>query len=71
MSSIEWKVDENIAVLTMMAGENRFNIAFCNEMLAALDDIEKKTQVNALVVTATHEKIWSNGMDLEWLVPAP
>ncbi|MGA9048327.1 MAG: enoyl-CoA hydratase/isomerase family protein [Dehalococcoidia bacterium] len=70
MSSIEWKVDENIAVLTMNAGENRFNIAFCNEILTALDDIEKKTQANALVVTATHEKIWSNGMDLEWLVPA-
>jgi enoyl-CoA hydratase/carnithine racemase len=70
LSSIEWKVDENIAVLTMNVGENRFNLAFCNEMLAALDDIEKKTNVNALVVTATHEKIWSNGMDLDWLIPA-
>ena len=70
MSSIEWKVDENIAILTMNIGENRFNLAFCNEMLAALNDIEKKTNVNALVVNATHEKIWSNGMDLDWLIPA-
>jgi enoyl-CoA hydratase/carnithine racemase len=39
-------------------------------MLAALDAIEKKEEVNALVVTASDAKIWSNGMDLDWLVPA-
>ncbi len=70
MPSIDWTVDENIAVITMNRGENRFNIAFCNEMMAALDAIEKKEEVNALVVTASDAKIWSNGMDLEWLVPA-
>ena len=70
MPSIDWTVDENIAVITMNRGENRFNIAFCNEMLAALDAIEKKEEVNALVVTASDAKIWSNGMDLDWLVPA-
>jgi Delta3-Delta2-enoyl-CoA isomerase len=70
MSLIEWHIDENIAVLSMDSGENRFNIQFCSEMLAALDDIEKNTKANALVVTASHEKIWSNGMDLDWLVPA-
>jgi enoyl-CoA hydratase/carnithine racemase len=68
--SIDWKVDENIAILTMNSGENRFNIQFCSEMLAALDDIENKTSVSALVITSGHEKIWSNGMDLDWLVPA-
>lgn len=70
MSSVEWTVDENIAILTMNSGENRFNIKFCSEILAALDDIEKKTSVNALVVRSSHDKIWCNGMDLEWLVPA-
>jgi Delta3-Delta2-enoyl-CoA isomerase len=70
MPSIDWTIDENIAVITMNRGENRFNIAFCSEMMAALDAIEKKEEVNALVVTASDAKIWSNGMDLEWLVPA-
>jgi Delta3-Delta2-enoyl-CoA isomerase len=70
MPSINWKIDENIAVITMDRGENRFNLAFCNEMMAALDAIEKKEEVRAVVVTATDPKIWSNGMDLEWLVPA-
>jgi enoyl-CoA hydratase/carnithine racemase len=70
MSLVEWSVDENIALLTMKSGENRFNMGFCNEFLTALDDIEKKTAVNALVVRSADEKIWCNGMDLEWLVPA-
>jgi enoyl-CoA hydratase/carnithine racemase len=70
MPSIDWKVDQNIAIITMNRGENRFNIAFCNEMLAALDAIEKIKEVSALVVTASDAKIWSNGMDLDWLVPA-
>lgn len=70
MSLVEWSVDENIALLTMKNGENRFNMGFCNELLKALDDIEKKTAVTALVVKSADEKIWCNGMDLDWLVPA-
>ena len=70
MGSIDWTVDENIAILTMNYGENRFNIKFLSEMLTALDDIEKKTEVKALVVHSGDQKIWSNGMDLEWLIPA-
>jgi enoyl-CoA hydratase/carnithine racemase len=70
MPLIEWSIDENIALLTMKSGENRFNLGFCNELLKALDDIEKKTAVNALVVRSADEKIWCNGMDLDWLVPA-
>ncbi len=70
MSLVEWSVDENIALLTMKSGENRFNMVFCSELLKALDDIEKKTTVTALVVKSADEKIWCNGMDLDWLVPA-
>jgi len=70
MPLIEWSIDENIALLTMKSGENRFNLGFCNELLKALDDIEKKTAANALVVRSADEKIWCNGMDLDWLVPA-
>jgi enoyl-CoA hydratase/carnithine racemase len=70
MSLVEWSVDENIALLTMNSGENRFNMGFCSELLKALDDIEKKTSVNALVVKSADAKIWCNGMDLDWLVPA-
>lgn len=35
----------------------------------ALDHVEKQTDANVLVVRGAHEKIYSNGIDLEWLVP--
>lgn len=70
MPLVEWTLDENVAVLTMNSGENRINIEFLSALLQALDDIEQKTQANALVVKAADEKIWCNGMDLNWLVPA-
>ena len=70
MAPVEWTVDENVAILSMNNGENRFSIAFCNELLKALDEIEKNASVNALVVKSGDAKIWCNGMDLDWLVPA-
>jgi len=70
MSLVEWSVEGNVALLSMSNGENRLNIEFAEAMLQALDDIEKKTAASALVVTSRHEKIWSNGLDLEWLMPA-
>ncbi|KJS30271.1 MAG: hypothetical protein VR64_16285 [Desulfatitalea sp. BRH_c12] len=70
MAMYEYSVDDNVAVLTMNNGENRFNLDTIAAFTQALDDIEHKTDVNALVVTSSHEKIWSNGIDLEWLMSA-
>jgi enoyl-CoA hydratase/carnithine racemase len=70
MSAIEYGVHENIAVITMKSGENRFNPSFLDEFLSVLDQVERKTRAKTLVVTSAHEKIFSNGIDLEWLVPA-
>ena len=70
MALVEWTLDEQVAVLTMNSGENRINLKFLNELLKALDDIEKTTAATALVVKAADAKIWCNGMDLDWLVPA-
>ena len=70
MALIEYVQDDNVAVLTMNSGENRFNFSFFEAFLAALDEIETQTDATALVVTSANEKIWSNGIDLEWLGPA-
>jgi enoyl-CoA hydratase/carnithine racemase len=70
MALVEWTLDENVAVLTMNSGENRINLRFLGELMQALDDIEHKTGADALVVKAADPKIWCNGMDLDWLVPA-
>ena len=69
MAAIEFRLDERVAVLTMDDGENRFNIPFLEAFLQALDQIEADTDANALVVTSSHEKIFCNGIDLDWLIP--
>jgi len=58
-----------VAIITMDEGENRLNLDFLTKFMDALDHVEKQTDANVLVVRGAHEKIYSNGIDLEWLVP--
>ncbi len=69
MSVTEWTLEKKIAVVTLNDGENRFNPPFIEGFLETLDRIEAETDACTLVVTASHEKIFSNGIDLDWLVP--
>jgi enoyl-CoA hydratase/carnithine racemase len=67
MGMYEYMLDEQVALLTM--NENKFNINSVTEFLSVLNKIEKDTDAKALVVRSSDEKIWSNGLDLEWLLP--
>ncbi len=69
MSLVTYAVKEHVATITLNDGENRFNPDFINAYLGVLDEIEDATDATTLVVTSSHEKIFSNGIDLEWLVP--
>jgi enoyl-CoA hydratase/carnithine racemase len=69
MSLVAYRIEDHIAVLSMNSGENRFNPSFLGSFLGALDQIESRTEATTLVVHSTHEKIFSNGIDLQWLVP--
>jgi enoyl-CoA hydratase/carnithine racemase len=66
---VEIKLEDNVAIVTLDEGENRLNLDFLTKFLEALDHVEKHTDANVLVVRSAHEKIFSNGIDLEWLMP--
>ncbi len=69
MSLVEYTIDGSIAILTWNSGENRFNPDFFQAHLDAMADIEENTDARVLVIRSANEKIWSNGIDLEWLAP--
>lgn len=48
--------------------QNRFNTPFMNEILAALDELEKDDNTRAVVVTAVQEKYFSTGLFLDWMM---
>lgn len=61
---IDQRVVDDVTVLCMTAGENRFNLPFVEAMTAAVD--EAAGRAKPLVITA-EGKFFSNGLDLEWL----
>jgi enoyl-CoA hydratase/carnithine racemase len=69
MAVVEFELDKKMAMVILNDGENRFNPNFLEGFLGVLDRIEKDTDANVLVVTSSHEKIFSNGIDLDWLLP--
>ncbi len=58
--------NDAIFVLDLGDGENRFNPDSLDALEGCLDEIEAAPPPRALVTTATG-KIWSNGLDLEWM----
>ncbi len=58
----------HVFVLTMNAGENRFNRHSVDALNAALDEVEATTGPAALVTTGGTEKFYSNGLDLDWMM---
>lgn len=69
MATVEYALEDKTALLTLNAGENRFNPDFIHAVLGALDRIETETDAATLVVRSSHEKIFCNGIDLDWLTP--
>ncbi len=58
---------EEVFVIQMDDGENRWNTTFVREFAKALDEVEASTGAAALVTSSTSDKFFSNGLDLEWL----
>lgn len=69
MAKVDYALKQHVALVRMNDEENRFNPPFLDAFLAVLDEIEVQTDARVLVVHSAHEKIFCNGIDLEWLAP--
>lgn len=69
MARVDYTLDAHVAIVSLNDGENRFNPTFLDAFLGVLDQVEAETDARTLVVRSSHEKIFSNGIDLEWLAP--
>ncbi len=58
---------DDVFVLHMRNGENRFNLEFFSAFHAALDEVEKSEGPGALVTTG-EGKFYTNGIDLTWMM---
>jgi enoyl-CoA hydratase/carnithine racemase len=58
--------DANVFVLDLGDGENRFNPDSVGVLNGLLDEVVAAASPRALVLSATG-KIWSNGLDLDWV----
>lgn len=70
MALVDYTIDANVALMTWNNDENRFNPTFLTAITETMDEIETGTEASVLVVQSAHKKIWSNGLDLDWLMPA-
>jgi len=64
---IDYTMNEQVAVVSMNSGENRFNLKFFEAFNKVLDEVENESAANVMVVKSSDAKIWSNGIDLDWL----
>jgi len=67
---IELDREDNVFVLRMREGENRFSLDWLTDVNAALDRVQA-TEGPVALVTTGDGKFYSNGMDLDWLATAP
>ena len=58
---------DDVFVLDLGEGENRFTREWMTSVTEALDEVDAAEGPRALCTVATG-KIWSNGLDLDWLV---
>ena len=70
MSTMNLRLEDNIHILTLTNGdnENSFTLEVLKEYLAVFDEVEAYAGNTALVVTSDHEKTWSNGINLPWMM---
>ena len=67
MAVVQWRKENNIAIVEMCNGPNRMNETFQNDMNLCLDQVEADTEIQSVILTSTDEKNFSQGIDVEWI----
>jgi enoyl-CoA hydratase/carnithine racemase len=69
---VEIEAAQSTRIIRMNSGEeNRFNRGLVDALFRALDEIERDGGARSVVFTGAHEKYFSNGLDLAWLITQP
>ncbi len=70
MSYYELTKEGNVFILTMTNGDddNRFTSDVLIELNKHLDEMENSEGNAAMILTSTHEKTWSTGIHLDWML---
>uniref|UniRef100_A0A7S3NYW3 Uncharacterized protein n=1 Tax=Euplotes crassus TaxID=5936 RepID=A0A7S3NYW3_EUPCR len=64
---VELRNHKGIFILYLNTEENRFNSTSINKIHECLDEVEKYEGDTCLITVSTSKKIWSNGLDLDWM----
>lgn len=67
MSVIDWRKENGVAVVEMCNGPNRMNLAFTERMNQCFDEVLADGDIQAMILTSTDEKNFSQGVDVEWI----
>ncbi len=70
MATMKLELKEGVHVLTLTDGanDNKFNLDVMKEYIAAFDEVESYKGNTALMITSDHEKTFTTGIDLAWMM---
>ncbi len=67
MAVIKWRKENNVAIVEMCNGANRMNQVFADDLNRCMDELLDDAGIQAMVLTSTDEKNFSQGIDIEWI----
>ncbi|MBT3310527.1 MAG: enoyl-CoA hydratase/isomerase family protein [Desulfobacterales bacterium] len=67
MAIVEWEKDESVAIVKLNNGGNPQNLAFADALNKTLEEIIEDKSTTAMVLTSSDSKIFSTGVDVDWV----
>jgi enoyl-CoA hydratase/carnithine racemase len=68
LNKFDFAMDDHVALVTMKDGDNLINPDFIHEAISLLDYVENNTEASTLVFHSANPKIFTLGVDLDWMV---